>query len=161
MNDRHPFLASQQDVVNFISGLYPEREKLIGRIRQLREINAQYQIMLRITRSDRELEFRRSIKQLGYVKPISLLVFSFVTARLLNQNWSSQSITLEGYLLLLLSIGFLIFVDRREASLGRWVFNSKLYAEFWPTEAAVSRVYGNPKAVQRFINMKLRGRVLR
>lgn len=160
MNDRHPFLSAERDIINFISGLNPAGE-LVQRNRRLAGLERQHRAAIRAARSDRSAQLRRSVAQLGYAKFAALALFSVVAANLLSQYWAMQQIGFDGWLLLSVSCVFLVLIDRREKDIGRWIVGPILMVEFRPTETAVHDVCRNSRLSRRAIAITLKGQFLR
>lgn len=160
MNDRHPFLESELDLINFISGLHPDRSELVDRNRRLAGLNAQHRAAIRSSRIDRAAQFRKSIAKLGAAKFIALSLFSVAAANLLSQHWTAQQFRFDGWLLFVVSFAALILIDRWEAGIGRWVFKPDLRAQFMPTETAVKRVCQSQRLASRVIAITWKGQSL-
>lgn len=161
MNDRHPFLESERDLISFLNGLAPKHSELLDRNRRLAGLNAQHRAAIRTARSDRSARLRKSTVQLVFAKFVALTLFSISSANLLSQHWATQQIRFDSWLLLLLSCVALFLVDRREAGMGRWIFKPSLKTEFRPTEEVLHWICQSQQLTLRTIAITLKANILR
>lgn len=159
MNDRHPFLESERNVINFLNGLLPKDGELLDRNRKLAKIAKQHRQDIRSARNDRFAQFRRTMTRLGYAKLATLILFSIVAAYLLRQHWSMQAIGFDGWLLLSVSCILLVLIDRGETVTGRWVLTPNLKLKLVPTEAAVYRVCRDARLTERVLTISQQSQI--